>query len=279
MKLPVENDVGCVPHSFKAALLDVFKTKFVNLMVLSIFVFLFFIPLICSDIFFNSYIGGVGQDLSQLTETQRAFRDFYLRIYQGAIDIPLLMLGCLGFGSSMFVFKKYIYGEKAYLVSDFFKNGIKATYKASLLWSFILGLISLLISFNVYGLTAYEFPKLYIVITSIIEGLVFILVFFIYFFCVCSETIYDLPFGNATKNSLLFSGILYGKNLLVFISTFAWIVCYYLFTNIFFQGFSLLVFFFIGAGVLSLVWTTYCLYIFNKYINRIKGVTINNRDY
>lgn len=50
-------------------------------MLISMFVFMFFIPLIAVDIFFNSYIGGVGQDLTQLSESEKLFREFYLRLY------------------------------------------------------------------------------------------------------------------------------------------------------------------------------------------------------
>lgn len=274
----MKND-GAIPHSFKQAYFDVLKNKFVDVMLVSIFVFLFFIPLIVVDTFFNSYIGGVGQDLSQLTETEIRFREFYLRMLQSSIDIPLLMLGFLGLGSSMYVFKKFLYGEKVYLWSDLFKRGIRETFRSTLLCSFIIGVIMLLININVYGLIAYEFPNAYIVVSSVIEGLILIYAFFVLFFAAISDTIYPLKLGAMLKNSLIFAASLFFKNLLVFIPTFAWIVCYYLFTNIFFQAFSLMVFLFFGAGLFSSIWTTYCLSVFDKYINKKNGVTINERYY
>lgn len=189
------------------------------------------------------------------------------------------MVGSLGLGSSMYVFKKYIYGEKSYLGTDLFKNGIKETYKTSLICSFFVGVIMLLMNMNVYGLIAYGLPNVYIVISSVVEGLILIYALFILFYSITSETIYTLKIKLTLKNSLIFGGYLYPKNLLVFIPTFAWIVCYYIFTNVFFQAFTLMIFLFFGAGLLSLTWTTYCLSIFNRYINMENDVVINDRHY
>lgn len=276
---PSLNNDAAIPHSFKQAYFDVLKNRFVDVMLVSIFVFLFFIPLIIVDIFFNSYIGGVGQDLTQFTDSQLRLREFYLRSIQSSIDIPLLMLGCLGLGSSMYVFKKYIYGEKVYLWSDLFVRGIRETFRSSLICSFIIGLIMLLMNVNVYGLVAYGFSNAYIVFSSIIEGVILIYAFFVFFFATVSDTTYSLKIGSMLKNSLIFGGSLFFKNLVVFIPTFAWIICYYFFTNIFFQAFSLMVFLFFGCGLFSSIWTTYCLSVFNKYINKKNDVKINERDY
>lgn len=271
---------------------DIFKGKFFRLLFLNVLILVFFIPLVAliayRSALLNSYgtlypfsqSFGVGY-LSPISLVGYAENIVFSVNSVTFLFLPLFALvASVGISGGAYVIRNIVWTEGVFMANDFWK-GIKQNFKQVAILSVIY-----CVSFYVLILSI-SFCNQEIAIGNIVwlftalKILAYVLLAFtsvVLLHAVTMCVTYNLPIMSLIKNGIVMSLGMFFSNILII----ALAVLPYLLLS--FSGFlmfiAIIVIFAIGITYPLLVWTIYCQWIYDGYINdKVKGAKKNRGIY
>ncbi len=272
---------------------DIFKGKFGKLIIINLLVLLFCVPFIALMIFRSMSISAYGTmyPFSQgfgvgygAFPSMAGWPESIVHMVNGSILIfsPVaFFIAAVGISGGAYVIRNMVWTEGIFVANDFWR-GIKQNFKQMLL-IFLLYSLVFYISFLSISLSdknlalgvnnAWLF-KVLKVLTYIVLITFSAMTFHMITMCVT----YKLKFRHLIKNSLLFTFAFLPHNV-IFLS-----LGLIPFILLLFGGFlmiiGILMILLFGFSLFLLVWTDYCQWIFDNFVNhRIKGAQKNKGIY
>lgn len=193
-----------LPTTRPQLLKDTLKYRFFEIVLLSIYCFLFLIPSIVWLIF-----------AGYLFMNAKTHTIYEIMFIQG-INIPLIMILGLGASGCFYVTKKISFQEGESINHDFF-YGIRKNFKIFLLIYFFIGVFYFLLETAVYMINNYEGWSP--ILKGALEGImyaIFIIFIMILFFMQTQTILYNATFVQLFKNALKFTFGSFLKNLGIF---------------------------------------------------------------
>lgn len=193
-----------LPSNRFEMLRDILKYRLFDIILLSIYMFLFMLPSILWTIF--------GGYLFSNVETH----SIYEVILINGINIIFIMIFGLGSAGSFYVLKKICFQEGESINHDFIV-GIKKNWKMFLLIYFFIGLIYFLLEVGIATISSYE--SLDGITIGAIQGImygIFIIFMMIFFFMQTQTIIYVANFTQLFINGVKFTFGMFLKNIGIF---------------------------------------------------------------
>lgn len=232
---------------------DIIKTHLSEVILCSIYVFLFTIPTLFW-VFFTTLTGFFSEN-----------HILNVLVINGGITLTLPLMG-LGFSGAFYVFKRLVFNDGTNINSDFF-IGIKKNGKYFLKIFFIIGLLYLLLHLSLFNIAHMNFGINTLTILSALSYVLFFILLLVMMFT-CTQTIlYQDTLNKFIKNGLLFTFGSLNKNLGIFlIVLFPFLIYEFVpINNIKWIAILLSGFFYFGFG--TLLFTIYSNHLFDKTIN------------
>lgn len=252
-----------LPTTRPQLLKDTLRYRFFEIVLLSIYCFLFLIPSIVWLIF-----GGY------LFINAKTHTIYEIMFIQG-INIPLIMIFGIGVAGCFYVTKKISFQEGESINHDFF-YGIRKNFKMFLLIYFIIGFLYFLLETGVYLINNYEGWNS--ILKGALEGImygIFILFIMILFFMQTQTILYNATFTQLFKNALKFTFGSFLKNLGIFaILLFPFFIYEFVpaINNINYFQYAMF-------GLEGVFYFGFSFLIFTLYSNSIFDVTINKNQF
>lgn len=123
----------------------VMRTRFGIIFRVNLLAALFFLPFMAWDMLSGAYIGGY---IETLTASEYFSNLIYLTLLHYGVNIPLIMLGCVGLAGLLYVIRRICWGQSVKILADFAK-GIRQSWKQFLLLGLLTGLVLLLVNYVV----------------------------------------------------------------------------------------------------------------------------------
>ena len=272
---------------------DLLKGRIGKLILLNLLMCLFFIPLVLLFLFRFTYMANVGisypyaqgfgvgyQALTSITgliENERLTANLISFLF-----LPLAMaVASVGLSGGAYVMRNIVWTEGDFFVNDFW-SGIRKNYKQVLI-------ISLMFSFVFYvtilGISA---VNKFVAETNSLQILMWILKIFMMvvmgFYSIMTlhmismSVTYEVKLGGLIKNAYYTTMALVIPNL--FFAVVGLIPFSLLLFGEFIRTLSILIIILIGFSFFFLVWTNYCQWIYDKYVNdRVAGARKNRGIY
>ena len=272
---------------------DIFKGRFSKIFILNILMLLFFIPLFALLFFryvalvnfgasypFNQPFGVGYQALtSMIGYAENIVYTVDTMIY---LFLPLVaMIGAIGVSGGAYVIRNIVWTEGVFVSNDFWrgiKQNIKPMLFIALLYSvvfyvivMVVGLLSYMSAFNL-GI------KWLLTVLQIFSYLIlaFISIMTMHMITMCVT--YELKFTQLLRNSFLFTVGLMPQN--IFFLALGAIPFILLMLGSFFMGLGILAVLIFGLSLPLLIWTDFCQWGYDKFINdKIPGVQKNRGIY
>ena len=259
---------------------DVFKGSFGKLIVINLLMLLFFLPVIAIIAF--RYVGltnfgatypfnqpfGVGYqaplNLTGLAENITLSVDMLVYAF-----MPIaVMIASIGVSGGAYVIRNMVWTEGIFVANDFWR-GIKQNIKNMLLIGLAYSLVFYLTVFSASlanQASASATGNAWIFIICEVSAYVILALYSIMtLHMIAMSVTYELRFRDLFKNTFMFTLVLLPQNL--FFVALGFIP----FILLFFGGLFLLVgviaIILVGLSLIILVWTNYCQWAFDKYIN------------
>ena len=272
---------------------DIFKGRFWKLVIINLLILLFFLPLFLLLAFRNTSISnfgvmwpfaqpfGVGY---QAPPSIVGFEEqimFTVNAYVYLLMPFVASIAALGVAGGAYVIRNMVWTEGIFVANDFWR-GIKKNFKPML---FIGLTFSVVFYFSIMGISMCD--RLLVAnsniawVFTICKILLYAVVVFYAFMCMYMITMsvtYEVKFRHLLKNSFLCTiGAL--PHTIVFLSlAIIPFIIYMLGGVLYLIGLALIGFF--GFSVLLLVWTNYCHWLFDKFINdKVDGAKKNRGIY
>ena len=272
---------------------DILKGRFGKLVVVNLLILLFFLPLAALLVLrymstasmgamypFNQCFGVGYQALPDMVGfAEKITFTVNMGIF---VFLPICaIIASLGLAGGCYVIRNMVWTEGIFVSNDFWR-GIKLNLRPMLLitltYSFVFYIVTLSSSFVSYVAVSGLLPS-WLTITSEIfsYGLLFFTTMMAFHAMTMAVT-YDMSFLTLVKNSLVMTiGMLPQNIFFLFVGGIGFLLMA-LGGMIF--GFGLMAVFFIGFSFLLLVWTTYCQWIYDKFVNdKIPGAQKNKGIY
>lgn len=271
---------------------DIFKGKFFKLLFLNILVLVFFLPLILLIVyrigllstygtvypFAQSFGVGYLAPVSLVGYAENI--TFSVNTYALLLLPVVSIIASIGIAGGAYVMRNIVWTEGVFMANDFWK-GIKQNFRqlaiVSILYSVAFYVLVLFISFSnqaiVAGSTVWLFTTLKILAIVL---LVFTSIVALHMITMCVT--YDLPLRHLIKNGLVMTIGMFFSNAIILALA---LIPYFL---LLFGGIVLTIgiIILLGLGVTYplLVWTIYCQWIYDGYINdKVKGAKKNRGIY
>lgn len=241
-----------LPTTRLELLKDTLKYRLFEIILVSIYMFIFILPLIIWFIFIG---------YSKFNEP-----NLYNSLLQYGVAIPLIMIFGLGASGAFYLFKKICFQEGESINHDFFL-GIKNNYKTFLLIYFFLGLFYMLLH---VGLMIVSSSSINEYVKGILDGLLYVAFFFILFVSFFMQTqtiIYSASFLQLFTNSLKFTFGMILKNIVIFITI---LLPFFVFE---FVPFNIAQW--ISLGVEGIFYFGFSNFVFSLYSNYVFDLTLN----
>lgn len=270
---------------------DIFKTNMSKLIGLNLLMLLFFLPLLV--VFLLRYLNvtylsmqtpfsqnvGLGYPsfpgMSGLTEY------IYLSAnMQAFIFLPLAAaIAAVGLSGGMYVMRNFVWAEGVSVGTDFW-SGVKKNFwqifGITVLYSVFMFLTITAISYANYA-NAVESNWL-MVVSNVISYSLAVLFTLVFFYALTLSVTYKLKFFQLLRNSFIFVIALLPLNL--FFAAFALVSVLLIILGGIFTAFGVVLFIMFGLSLFALVWTNYCQWSFDKFINdKVPGAVKNRGIY
>lgn len=259
---------------------DIFKGRFSKLIIINLLMLLFFLPVIAIIAF--RYIGltnfgatypfnqpfGVGYqaplNLTGLAENITLSVDMIAYAF-----MPIaIMIASIGVSGGAYVIRNMVWTEGIFVANDFWR-GIKQNFKNMLLIGVVYSLVFYVTIFSASiasQASASATGNAWIFIICEVAAYVILALYSIMTLHMITMSVtYELRFRDLFKNTFMFTLVLLPQNLFFIVLGFL------PFIFLFFGGLFLLVgviaIILIGLSLILLVWTNYCQWAFDKYIN------------
>ena len=272
---------------------DVFKGRFSKIVIVNLIMLLFFLPLLALILYrylaLISYGAnfpfaqgfGVGymapSSLTGFSETIVFQVD--LISYLG---LPIVaLIACFGVAGGAYVMRNMVWTEGIFVANDFFR-GIKQNIKQILLigltFSMVFYITTVAISFSKQCIaTGSEISWLYTIII-IFSYIILFMYAIMSLHMVTMAVTYDLSFVKMIRNSLLFTISFLPQNL--FFALLGLIPFFIMQLGSLFTIIGLIMIILFGFTLLTLIWTNYSQWIFDRYMNdKIPGAKKNRGIY
>lgn len=191
-----------LPQTRKAVFFDVLRLQWRNLLGLSLILLLFSLPLLVSvlvrDVYSGSYLAALS-GTEQASEPEAGYALAYFELIRRLVNIPLLMLFCVGLSGALRVLRQYAWEENVHLPTEFFK-GIKSNCLQLLILGGLGGLIIALCVLVLFFSGAYSSGLLSAISLLPIAVSVF-LILPIFAICAVMIPVYSNPLGANLKNA------------------------------------------------------------------------------
>lgn len=272
---------------------DIFKGRFFKIILINLLTLLFFIPLFAVLFFHAVSLSSMGQSVPFSQCFGLGYQSLYNFVgYPESISLsvnlstliflPVASLGVgLGLAGCAYVMRNMVWTEGIFVANDFWQ-GIKQNYKHLLLTSFIYSafLYFAIISVTLLGqlqVTGQMASWLTIVLKSVI--IVFMAFLSIMVLHMITMTVtYDLKYKHVIKNAFLMTVAMPFHN--VFFAIMAALPVALIFIGGIFStlGYAFTILF--GVSYALLVWTDFCQWGYDRYINdRVPGAQKNRGIY
>lgn len=269
---------------------DILKGRFGKLIIINLLIWLFFIPLIALLIVHTIMVSGFGGlcPYNQPFGTgYMAAPDFsgYAESIITNVNITVLsilpltaVIASIGISGGLYVIRNMIWTEGIFVASDFWK-GVKQNFLNVMIISVIYSIIfviSVICMSYMNQILAIGYDKAWLLITSkVIIILVLVFVSIIALHMLTMTVNYELKFRQLLKNSFLFTVGLIPQNIIFILLAFFPFLLLIIGGNFLIMLASMLVLF-LGFAYAFLVWTDYCQWGYDQFIN-VKAGNKRNR--
>lgn len=255
-----------LPQTRKAVFFDVLQLQWRNLLLLGLIVLLFLTPLLLStivgDVYSRSYLAELSRTGQELP-VEAGYALTYFEIGRRLVNIPLLMLFCVGLAGVLRVLRQYAWEENVHLPTEF-GGGIKSNTKQLLVLGFLGGAIIALCVIVLLSSGAYASGMMRVLslVPIAISGLLVLPTFAI---CAVMIPVYSNPLRANFKNALYVYASCWWR-VLGTLAVCAVLVVPLMIPNLFCHvlGYVLLA---VTLPVTGLAWTLFCYGKFDEKIN------------
>ncbi len=272
---------------------DILKNRLGRLVVVNLLMCLFFIPLALLFLFRYTYLANLGMQYPYANGFGVGYQALVsmIGLNESAIFtanlvsflfMPIaLSIAAVGISGGAYVMRNVVWTEGVFVANDFW-HGIKANFKTIVLVCLSYSLIFYISVLGISLMNTYLSARTGLNWLFWIVKIVCIVVLAFYTI-MCLHMIpmavtYDVKFFRLVKNSFYTTSALLVQNIF-FIALGLVPFALFLFGD-FFATISVLVAILIGFSIFLLVWTNYCQWIYDKYINdRVEGAKKNRGIY
>ena len=272
---------------------DIFKGRFWKLVVINLLVLLFFIPLFILLFMRSNAIASYGASMpfaqgfgvgyqapvSLIGYEQQIVLNVNLIAY---LLLPIaVMIAAVGVSGGAYVIRNMVWTEGIFVANDFWRGirlNIKPMLFIGLTYSLVFYLTRLAVSVADYSIAVGAELKWLFVISKI-----FSIVFLIFYSVMTMHMItmavtYELKFRALFKNSFLFTlGLLPHSIFFLFLGFLPFLLAM---LGGFFLAIGIIVILLLGFSVLLLIWTNFCQWSYDKFINdKVQGAKKNRGIY
>ena len=264
---------------------DIFKGRFGKLIVVNLLVLIFFIPL--ALILFMRYVAltnfgatypfmqvfGVGYQapITVAGLSENIIFNVNMLIY---LLMPIVtMIAAVGIAGGAYVIRNMVWTEGIFVANDFWrgiKQNIKQLLVIGLLFSLVFYLTVLSASLSDQALALSSGKDWIFIITKILSYVLLGFYSIMTLHMISMSVTYDLKILQLLKNSFMFTLVLLPQSL--FFVVLGLIPFIALLFGAFFTIAGVVLILLVGFSLLLLVWTDFCQWIYDKYINERAGV-------
>lgn len=272
---------------------DIFKGRFGKIVTINLLMLIFFIPLFLLLFFryvslanygaiypFNQPFGLGFQAIENMT-------GYSENIIFTVNSITLLFLpivaiiASIGVAGGAYVIRNMVWTEGIFVSNDFWrgiKQNVKQIIMVALLYSLVFYLTIVMTSFADWVLAINQTNKWLFIVSQVISYL-FLAIFTIMTFHMITMCVtYELKISQLIKNSFLFTIGLLPQN--VFFLVLGAIPFLLLLFGSFFVGIGIILVLLFGFSMMFLIWTDFCQWSYDKFINdKIPGAQKNRGIY
>ncbi|MBQ6728184.1 MAG: hypothetical protein IJQ87_04510 [Clostridia bacterium] len=272
---------------------DIVKGRFWKLVLLNLLVLLFFIPLFLLIFYRSAAISsfgasmpfaqgfGVGYQapLSLVGAEQQIVFNVNLITY---LFLPIvLMIAALGVSGGAYVIRNMVWTEGIFVANDFWrgiKQNIKQMLLIALLYSIVFYLSVLAISVADFNLASGAGSAWLFVVSKVLSIVMIILFTFMTMHMITMSITYELKFRALIKNSFLFTiGMLPHSAFFLLLGFIPFLL---LMLGGIFMPIGIIAIMLIGFSQVLLVWTDFCQWAYDKFINdKVPGAQKNRGIY
>ena len=272
---------------------DIVKGRFWKLVILNLLVLIFFIPLFLLFFYRSAVVANFGASLPFAqgfgvgyqaplslvgTEQQITFNvNFFSYLF-----LPVaLMIAALGVSGGAYVMRNMVWTEGIFVANDFWrgiKQNIKQMLLIALLYSIVFYLAMMAIAVADVNLAMGEGPSWLFVVSKVFS--IFTIVFFtvMTMHMITMSVTYELKFFALIKNSFLFTIGLLPQN--AFFLLLGFIPFLLLMIGGFLLPVGIIVILLVGFSQILLVWTDFCQWAYDRFINdKVPGAQKNRGIY
>ena len=273
---------------------DIFKGRFWKLVGINLLILLFCIPVILLFAVRYVYIAGSGSmypfsqgfgvgygaPVAMNGMSESIILNTNMSVY---LLFPIVaLIAAVGISGGAYVIRNMVWTEGIFVANDFWK-GVKQNFKQmaliAVVYSFVFYLSNISIALANTQI-AYGTGKEWLFIISKVLSVIFLLYFSVMTLHMITMTeTYDLKFRHLLKNSFLFTLALLPQNILFIILG----AIPFLLTSLgvqFLTVIGILLIILFGISLFLLIWTDYCQWAYDKFINdKIPGAQKNRGIY
>ena len=272
---------------------DILKGRFWKLVIINLLTLLFFIPLFLLIFYRSAVISGYGASmpfaqgfgvgyqapLSFLGYKEQIVFQVNMFVY---LLLPIaLMIAAVGLSGGAYVIRNMVWTEGIFVANDFWrgiKQNIKQMLVISVVYSLVFYITRIAVSVADYNI-ALGAQNSWLFVISKIFSLIVLFVFSVMTLHMITMTVtYELKFRALLKNSFLFTiGLLPHNLLFILCGAIPFIV---LLIGGFLLVIGILLVFLIGFSLVLLIWTVFCQWAYDKFINdKVPGAQKNRGIY
>ena len=272
---------------------DIFKGRFWKLFGINLLTILFFLPLIALLVFRLILIAGSGSvipltqgfgfgygaPLSFVGVNEQTVVNVDIFVY---LFMPLaLIIAVVGVSGAAYVTRNMVWTEGIFVANDFWR-GVKKNFTQmlciALVYSLVFYVTQLAVNIADYAIAVGTGSVWMLVIAKIMAYILLIFYSFMTFHMITMSVTYELKFSALLKNSFLFTLGLFPQN--IFFAALGLIPFIPFFLGGIFVSLGLILTLMMGFSLPLLIWTDYCQWIYDKFINdRVPGAKKNRGIY
>lgn len=272
---------------------DILKGRFWKLVIVNLLVMLFFIPLFLLFFMRANAVAGMGASMpfaqglglgyqapvSLVGDAERVVFNANLMIY---LFMPVaLAIAAIGVSGGAYVIRNMVWTEGIFVANDFWR-GVKQNFKQiliiSLLYSLIFYVSMVAISLADLSLATGTGTRWLFVVSKIFSIIFLVLVSAMTMHMITMSVTYQLTLRALIKNSFLFTiGLLPQTAFFLLIGFIPFLL---VMLGGFFMPIGIIVILLLGFSLILLIWTDFCQWAYDKFINdKVSGAQKNRGIY
>ena len=272
---------------------DILKGRFWKLVVINLLMLVFFIPLAALLFFryialvnygimypFNQCFGiGYGAASSLVGYAENIVFNINLLIY---LLLPIAAcIAAVGVSGGAYVIRNMVWTEGIFVANDFWrgiKQNVGQMLSIALVYSLVFYLSVLSIAMSEYSLAVDGGRRWMFILSEVLSYSILALYSIMTFHMFTMSVTYDIKFGQLIKNSFLLTIGMFPQNIFFIALGSIPFIC--LLFGQFLQTLGIVLILLLGLSVLFLVWTDFCQWAYDRFINdKIPGAQKNRGIY